>query len=95
MPVASQPRSAPAGVAAPSPEIAILWLTAGLSCDGDSVAMTAATQPSLEDLLSGAIPGRPGSSSTIPSWPPRFDIVARATAGDADPALTFDRVARK
>jgi len=40
-------------------EIDILWITAGLSCDGDSVAITAATQPSLEDLALGAIPGLP------------------------------------
>jgi hydrogenase small subunit len=40
-------------------EIAVLWLTAGLGCDGDTVAMTAATQPSLEELLLGAIPGLP------------------------------------
>ena len=48
-------------VAAPAPieEIAVLWLTAGLSCDGDTIAMTAATQPSIEDLLSGAIPWTP------------------------------------
>jgi hydrogenase small subunit len=59
MPVASQPRSAADGVHAPPAEIAILWLTAGLSCDGDTIAMTAATQPSLEDLLSGAIPWTP------------------------------------
>ncbi len=37
----------------------VLWLTAGLGCDGDSVAMTAATQPSLEDLLDGIFPGVP------------------------------------
>jgi hydrogenase small subunit len=43
----------------PISEISILWLTAGLSCDGDTIAMTAATQPSLEDLLSGAIPWTP------------------------------------
>lgn len=39
--------------------IDVLWLTAGLSCDGDTIAITAATQPSLEDLLLGAIPGLP------------------------------------
>ena len=39
--------------------IEILWITAGLSCDGDSVAVTAATQPSLEDLVLGALPGLP------------------------------------
>ena len=33
-------------------EIDILWITAGLGCDGDTVAMTAATLPSREDLLS-------------------------------------------
>ena len=34
-------------------EIDILWITAGLGCDGDTIAMTAATQPSLEDVLQG------------------------------------------
>jgi hydrogenase small subunit len=34
-------------------------MTAGLGCDGESVAMTAATNPSLEDLLSGVIPDSP------------------------------------
>jgi hydrogenase small subunit len=45
----------------PSPvkEIHILWITAGLGCDGDSVSITAATQPSVEDVLLGAIPGLP------------------------------------
>ena len=37
----------------------ILWMTAGLGCDGESVAMTAATSPSLEDLLAGVIPDSP------------------------------------
>src|SRR6476646_323641 len=40
-------------------ELHIVWITAGLSCDGDSISVTAATQPSLEDLLFGAIPGLP------------------------------------
>jgi hydrogenase small subunit len=40
-------------------EIGILWLTAGLSCDGDTIAMTAATNPSIEDIVLGAIPGIP------------------------------------
>ncbi len=39
--------------------IQILWLNAGLSCDGESVAITAATQPSIEDIVLGAIPGLP------------------------------------
>ena len=40
-------------------EVHILWITAGLSCDGDSVSVTAATQPSIEDIVMGAIPGLP------------------------------------
>ncbi len=40
-------------------EIHIIWITAGLGCDGDSVSITAATQPSIEDVLLGAIPGLP------------------------------------
>jgi hydrogenase small subunit len=45
--------------APPVKEIHILWITAGLGCDGDSVSITAATQPSIEDVLLGAIPGLP------------------------------------
>jgi len=37
----------------------VLWMTVGLSCEGDSVAMTSATNPSLEDIITGAIPGMP------------------------------------
>ena len=40
-------------------EVHVLWITAGLGCDGDSVSITAATQPSVEDVLLGAIPGLP------------------------------------
>ncbi|MGH8216847.1 MAG: hypothetical protein ACREPZ_14300, partial [Rhodanobacteraceae bacterium] len=40
-------------------EVHILWMTAGLGCDGDSVSITAATQPSVEDVVMGAIPGLP------------------------------------
>ena len=40
-------------------EVHVLWITAGLSCDGDSVSITAATQPSIEDIVLGAIPGLP------------------------------------
>ena len=40
-------------------EIDILWITAGLGCDGDTIATTAATQPSIEDLLSGSLPWIP------------------------------------
>jgi hydrogenase small subunit len=40
-------------------EVDILWITAGLGCDGDTVSITAAMQPSIEDVLLGAIPGLP------------------------------------
>jgi hydrogenase small subunit len=38
----------------------VIWMTGGLSCDGDTISMTAATSPSLEELLNGAVPGMPG-----------------------------------
>src|SRR3954467_7096428 len=37
----------------------VLWITAGPPREGDSVAMTSATNPSLEDIITGAIPGMP------------------------------------
>ena len=40
-------------------EVHILWISEGMSCDGDSVSITAAGQPSIEDVLLGAIPGLP------------------------------------
>jgi hydrogenase small subunit len=40
-------------------EIEVLWITAGLGCDGDTIAMTAATQPSIEDVVMGAMPWIP------------------------------------
>jgi hydrogenase small subunit len=39
--------------------IHVVWMTSGLGCDGDSVALTAATNPSLEDLTRGVLPGVP------------------------------------
>ena len=45
--------------AKPSDELAVIWLTAGLGCDGESVAITAATQPSIEDIIMGGLPGIP------------------------------------
>jgi hydrogenase small subunit len=44
---------------APIAELDVLWITAGLGCDGDTIAMTAATQPSIEDVLLGAMPWIP------------------------------------
>ena len=49
-------------------EIDILWLTAGLGCDGDTIAMTGATQPSIEDSSRAPCPGFRRSISTIHFW---------------------------
>src|ERR1700728_1573019 len=43
----------------PFAEIDVLWITAGLGCDGDTISITAAMQPSLEDILLGGIPWIP------------------------------------
>jgi len=40
-------------------EVEVLWITAGLGCDGDTIAMTAASHPTIEDVLLGNIPGLP------------------------------------
>jgi Ni,Fe-hydrogenase I small subunit len=34
-------------------EVHILWISEGTSCDGDSVSITAAGQPGIEDVLLG------------------------------------------
>ncbi len=46
-------------LAGPIHDIDVLWINAGLSCDGDTIAITAATQPSLEDLVFGGLPWVP------------------------------------
>lgn len=53
-------------------EVHIVWLTAGLGCDGDSVSITAATQPSLEDLVLVRFPVCPKYTCTIPCWPTKW-----------------------
>ena len=40
-------------------EVHVVWMTTGLGCDGDSVSVTAASLPSIEDVVMGAIPGLP------------------------------------
>jgi len=57
----AKPTTAPVAEAeaAADPLVHILWINAGLSCDGDSVALTAATQPSIEEIALGALPGLP------------------------------------
>src|SRR5215217_318453 len=49
--------------------IPVLWINAGLSCDGDSVSLTAATQPSIEEIALGALPGLPKVDEALrPTW---------------------------
>jgi len=40
-------------------EVRISWISEGLSCDGDTVSVTAASQPSIEDVVMGLVPGLP------------------------------------
>jgi hydrogenase small subunit len=70
----------------------VLWLTSGLGCDGDSVAMTAATSPSLEDLVRGVLPGAPRIAIYSPmlAFETGEDFVAsfrRAAAGRLEPFI--------
>ena len=37
----------------------MLWLSSGLGCDGESIALTSARNPTFEDLQRGAFPGMP------------------------------------
>jgi hydrogenase small subunit len=73
-------------------EIDLLWITAGLGCDGDTVAMTAATQPSLEDILGGVIPDLPQVRLHNPVLAPKngdefMQAFHDAAAGELDPFL--------
>ena len=67
------------------PAIDILWITAGLGCDGDTIAMTSATLPSIEDLVLGAIPG-------IPRVTFHNSVLAYAVGDDF--LRTFERAAK-
>src|SRR6201986_4326804 len=58
----------------------VLWINAGLSCDGDSVALTAATQPSIEEIALGALPGLP---KIAVHWP-LIDFEGGPTGGADD-----------
>jgi hydrogenase small subunit len=40
-------------------EVNILWISEFMSCDGDSVSLTGAMYPPLEDVINGNIPGLP------------------------------------
>ncbi|TRM76592.1 hydrogenase expression protein HypE [Sulfolobus sp. E1] len=40
-------------------KIYVLWMSTGLGCDGCSISVTGATNPSIEDVLAGRLPGVP------------------------------------
>jgi len=70
----------------------VLWITAGLGCDGDTIAMTAATNPSIEDLVLGGIPGVPAITLHNPclsyaNGDEFMRIFHRAAAGEVDPFI--------
>jgi hydrogenase small subunit len=56
---APEPEPAVAVERSPIAEMHILWISEGMSCDGDTVSITAADQPSIEDVVLGLIPGLP------------------------------------
>lgn len=71
-------------------DVHVVWMTAGLSCDGDTVSVTAAEQPSIEDILLGAIPGLPKVHLHNPVLAPEvgddfLDHFYRAEKGEYDP----------
>ena len=74
------------------PVVHVLWMNAGLSCDGDSVSLTAATLPSVEDIAMRALPGLPKVQF---HWPlvdyqvgsEFMEWFFRAEAGRLDPFL--------
>jgi hydrogenase small subunit len=47
-------------------KVHVLWINAGLSCDGDSVSLTNAKNPSIEEIAMGVIPGLP---EVVFHWP--------------------------
>lgn len=67
-------------------EIVILWITAGLGCDGESVALTAATQPSIEDIVMGGLPFLPKVKLLNPfySYENGDEYIAYLEKGDRD-----------
>jgi hydrogenase small subunit len=76
----------------PPEVIEILWINGGLSCDGESVAITGATQPSIEDLVMGAIPGLPKVNLHNPflsyeNGDEFMDFFYQAEAGRLDPFI--------
>ena len=90
----TQTSDASSAGSAAEPVVHVLWINAGLGCDGDSVSLTAATQPSIEDIVMGALPGLPkvalhwplidfdcGQSGATTSW----SGGTRPTRGELEP----------
>ncbi len=75
------------------PAVNILWLNAGLSCDGESVALTGATNPSIEELTSGTLPGAPRAEFHWPLLDPTgggaafLEAFFKAERGELDPFI--------
>jgi hydrogenase small subunit len=68
----------------------VLWINAGLSCDGDSVSLTNATLPAIEEIATGALPGLPKVEFHWPliDYQVGDEFVQwffRAAAGELDP----------
>jgi hydrogenase small subunit len=73
-------------------EMHVIWITAGLGCDGDTIAMTAATNPSIEDLVLGALTGIPmvRLHNPVLAYEVGDDfigIMRRAAAGELSPFI--------
>jgi hydrogenase small subunit len=73
-------------------EIDVLWITAGLGCDGDTIAATAATQPSIEQIVLGALPWIPNVHFHNPFLAPEvgndfMERFHRAAKGDSNPFI--------
>jgi hydrogenase small subunit len=78
--------------AGPVHPVNVLWISSGLGCDGDSISMTSATNPSLEDLLRGCLPGMPpvilyNAMLAYESGAEFIDPFHRAAAGRLDPFI--------
>ena len=87
---ASGVRAEGKGPSLPADEIHVVWITAALSCDGDTISITAAQQPSLEDLVLGSIPGVPRVHLHNPvlayeNGAEFLDFLYRAQDGKLDP----------
>ena len=71
-------------------EVHVIWMTTGLGCDGDSVSVTAASLPSIEDWSWAIFPACQKSTCTILSSPMKsgddfMDYWFKAAAGKLDP----------